>query len=390
MKSPHRIPLAALVTTTLLALTGCSKPVLDYRNAEIPDGLIYATDANEPFTGTVTHVPDSFLLSDAKGYSKFMQEAGGNSYAVARLIQAAIGNDSPTFLCDVSVRKGYVDGKATCYLPRVDTKLIEAHFSGGQLSGKFVYYNSDKPGQKLIEGIFNDGQPDGTEKIYSESTGKLVEKVGWSNGTHDGDFASYNATNGKVVLEGTFAEGKREGAWKQYTSDGAQLIARLRYREGQYDGVAEGFDAETGERTALIDKWVDGKINGEHKTWDKSGLLLTDEVYVDGKKVADKNAPNASGADNESQQGRVDKSLAEPVSNDTPSAPVPPSVRQSMPGSATAVSSAPSVSLDACVQRWTKANHEAAVKAGVDDAVTADQVGEWEVWCRQGKQAPAG
>lgn len=389
MKTPHRIRLIALTAATLLVLTGCSKPVLDYRNAEMPDGLIYATGANEPFTGTVTHVPDNFMLSDAKGYSKFMQAAGGDGYAVARFMQAALANDSPTFLCDVSVRKGYVDGQASCYVPRADTKIIEAHFSGGRLSGDFVYFDPDKPSQKLIEGSFDEGQPVGTQKIYSASTGKLIEKVGWSDGKYDGDFARYNATNGKVVLEGTFAEGKRDGAWKQYTSDGTKLIARSRYREGQYDGVAEGFDAETGKRTAFVDKWVDGKINGERKTWDKSGLLLTDEVYVDGKKVAD-NAPIASGADNESLQGRAGTSLAEPVTTATPSAAAIPSVRQPMPGNVMAVSSTPSVSLDACVQRWTKANHEAAVKAGVDDAATADQVDEWEIWCKQGKQAPAG
>lgn len=372
MKIPQRVPLVALIAATLLVLSGCSKPILDYRNAEMPDGLIYAKGANEPFTGTVTHVPDSFLLSDAKGYSKFMQEAGGNGYAVARFMQAVLGSDSPAFLCDISARKGYVDGEATCYVPRADTKLIEARFSGGRLSGELVYYNPDKPDQKLIEGSFDDGQPDGTEKIYSASTGKLVEKVGWSDGTYDGKYAKYNETNGKVVLEGAFADGKRDGRWKQYTADGEHLTDRWRYRKGQHDGVGESFDAETGKRIALIDKWVDGKINGEHKTWDKNGVLLTDEVYVDGKKVANKNVKDSTHADSESLEGRLNQALAGPVSTATSSA-----------------SAAASVTLDACVQGWTMANHVAAAKAGVDDVVSADQVDEWEGWCKQGKQAPA-
>ena len=377
MKTSHRIPLAALMAATLLAITGCSKPVLDFRNAEMPDGLIYATGANEPFTGTVTHVPDRFLLGDAKGYAKFVQEAGGDGDAVARMWRFARGIGSPTFLCDVSARKGYVDGKAICYLPRTDTKLIEAHFSEGRLSGGLVYYNPDSPTQKLIAGSFDAGQPDGTEKIYSPSTGKLVESVSWSDGTYDGDFARYNAANGKVVLEGAFVGGERDGDWKQYTDDGARLIDRGRYREGQLDGVGEAFDAETGKRVALVDKWIDGKINGERKTWDKDGVLLTDEVYVDGKKVADKNVKDPSNADSESLEGRLNEALTGPVSTATPSEDA-------------AALPAPSATLDACVQGWTTANHEAAAKAGVDDVASADQIDEWETWCKQGKKAPTG
>jgi antitoxin component YwqK of YwqJK toxin-antitoxin module len=377
MKTSHRIPLAALTAATFFALTGCSKPVLDYRNAEIPDGLIYNKGANKPFTGTVTHVPNNFLLSDAKGYLKLMQERGGDGNAAAQIMQAVYASDSPTFLCDVSVRKGYVDGKASCYLPRTDTKIIEANFSEGQLAGEFAYFDPNKPDQKLIEGGFDGGQPEGTEKIYNSSTGKLVEKMNWSNGTYDGDFASYNATNGKPVVEGAFAEGKRDGAWKFYTDDGTQLTARLSYQNGQYAGVAEQYDAETGKRIGLVDKWVDGKINGESKTWNKNGLLLTDEVYVDGKKVADKDVKGISHADSESLEGRLNQALAGPVSTLTSSAPA-------------AASPAPSATLDACVQGWTMANHEAAAKAGVDDAVSADQVDEWQEWCKQGKLAPTG
>lgn len=301
-----------------------------------------------------------------------MQEAGGDDYNAARFMRALQG----TFLCNASVQKGYVDGAAACYLPRTDTRVIEAHFSGGRLSGEFVYYDPDTPDQKLIEGDFDEGQPDGTEKIYSPSTGNLVERVNWSDGMYDGDFARYSATNGKVVLEGAFAEGKRDGGWKQYTDDGAQLTDQWRYRLGQYDGVAETFDAETGKRTALVDKWVAGKINGERKTWDKNGLLLTDAIYVNGKKMADKNAKDAPHADSESLEDRLNQALAGPASA-TPSSTPP------------AASPPPSATMDACVQGWITSNHEAAAAAGIDDAVTADQVDEWKGWCKQGKRAPA-
>src|SRR6218665_1412757 len=40
-----------------LLLAGCSKPVLDWRNAEVNNGLVYAMGENEPFTGNVTNIP---------------------------------------------------------------------------------------------------------------------------------------------------------------------------------------------------------------------------------------------------------------------------------------------------------------------------------------------
>ncbi len=347
---------------------------------------------NSP-TSVVTHVPDNFLLGDSAGYTKFMQESGDQRYALAQFMKIALGNDSPVFLCTVSVRKGYADGKATCQLPRTNTKIMEASFDGGRLSGKFVYYNPDKPNQTLIEGGFDENQPDGTEKIYSSSTGELVKKVGWSKGTYDGAYARYNETSGKIIQEGTYDEGKLDGLWKGYTADGKQLIFRERLKKNQLDGVAEKFDSETGKRTSLVDKWVDGKINGEQKTWDKNGILLTDEVYDDGQKVADKNTKEASSADSESLRGRLDQALAGPASTSTstPSTPAATSAnRPTTDSTAANASPVPPVTVDACVQGWTEAQHKEAAKAGVDDAVSVDQISEWEAWCKDGKQAPPG
>ncbi|WP_157510971.1 hypothetical protein [Frateuria sp. Soil773] len=377
MKRFTQSQLAGAAVVVMMTLAGCSKPILDWRNAEVTDGLIYSPSANEPFTGVVTHVPDDFLFNNAPGYNQFMQEAGGNRYAVARFMQALMGSDSPSLYCRINVHKGFVDGDATCDVPRTETTVIEAQFDGGRLSGKFVYYNPDKPDQKLIMGRFDQGQPDGTQKIYSASTGKLVKKLGWSDGAYDGDYASYNETNGKVVIEGAFAGGKRTGRWKQYTADGEHLTAKLGYSKGFYDGVAESFDPGTGKRMVLVDKWVNGKIDGERKTWDKNGILLTDEVYVDGKLVNSKDVSTEPA-------NQIAKALTGPISPSTSEL-----ARTAAPSTGTPASSVPPVSLDGCVQGWTKAHHEEAAKVGVDDTISIDQIKEWEDWCKAGKQAPA-
>jgi antitoxin component YwqK of YwqJK toxin-antitoxin module len=349
----------------LVAAAGCSHPVLDYRNAEVSDGLIYARGANEPFTGKVTHVPDSFMIN-GEGHDKFMKEIGGDRYAVARLLQVVLGSGSPASLCTISVRKGYVDGSATCYRPQTDSKVIEAHFDGGQLSGRLVYYNPEKPDQKLAEGSFDGGQPDGTQTIYGASTGERTAKVNWSHGLYDGGYASFDEANGKVVLRGTFAQGQREGTWEKYAKAGKSLVARERFRHGLLGGVQEFFDADTGKRTLLVDKWTDGKISGSKKLWDKNGVLTSDEIYADGTLIE-----------------RKDVSVKPRVEEEPPKRPLVGAL--SAPESKGSVRDrATSADLDACVNEWTAAHRKVV---GEDALITVDQLDEWREWCRQGKRA---
>lgn len=374
MKRYHLTKWISWTALILLATAGCSRPVLDYRNADVSDGLIYAGGANEPFTGTVTHVPDSFMLN-GEGHAKFMKELGGDKYAIALFLKAVLGNGSPAALCTISVRKGYVDGAATCYKPQSDTQVIEAHFVGGQLSGKLTYYNPEKPDQKLAEGSFEDGQPDGTEKIYSASTGELVAKVNWSRGLYEGGYASYSEMNGKVVLKGAFVQGLRDGTWEQYTKDGKQLVVRAVYRKGLLNGTEEDFDAETGGKTLLVDQWIDGKVTGTRKVWDKNGALVSDETYADGTLIQ-----------HQEPSAKSENSLAptNDASMESATAAVARGLGENEPSAASQSPETPA-SLDACVNDWTKAHRKAV---GEDALISMDQLSEWQDWCRQGKRAP--
>lgn len=374
MKKYHLTKWISWTALILLAPAGCSRPVLDYRNAEVSDGLIYAGGANEPFTGSVTHVPDSFMLN-GEGHAKFMKELGGDKYAIALFLKAVLGNGSPAALCTISVRKGYVDGAATCYRPQSDTRIVDAHFAGGQLSGKLTYYNPDKPDQKLAEGSFENGQPDGAEKIYSASTGELIAKVNWSSGLYEGGYASYSEANGKVVIKGSFVQGLRDGTWEQYTKDGKQLVVRTVYQKGLLNGKEEDFDAETGEKTLLVDQWIDGKITGTRKVWDKNGALVSDDTYADGTLIQHRDASthpvNSSAPTKDAYLESATAAVVQGLGMNAASA-----VTQS-------IETQPAV--DACVNDWTKAHRR---DVGEDAVISMDQVSEWQDWCRQGKRAP--
>lgn len=299
--------LTLLATSALLTLAGCSKPVLDWRNAQQSNGVIYAGDSNTPFSGTVTHAPIEFIAWNADGFQKSLMDAG-NAIHGSILTTTHGGGDID---CTFSVRNGYLDGKTICSLETSDEEIIEANFSKGSLSGKFVYFNPIHPDQKLIDGSFDQGLPDGEQKIYSFFTGALHIKKEWSDGIADGRFVVYNETNGKVTMEASFDKGKLDGICKKYTPDGKQLTILRRFKDGQLDGVEEDFDPETGKRTVLVDKWVDNKIEGERKTWNPNGALTKDEIYANGTLVKSKDVST-------DDTNQMIKALSGPVSVASP------------------------------------------------------------------------
>lgn len=370
--------LALLAVSTLLALVGCSKPILDWRNAQVSNGLIYAGDANTPFSGTVTGVPSQFLFTNggfglrSQGLAKLLGEAGSG---VQQDVFFKLYDKFDNINCTASVRKGYVNGKATCQLTKSGEEFVRANFSDGVLNGKFTYFNPDRPDQKMVEGNLSNDQPDGAEQVYSVATGKLILKTNWSTGKYDGDVTVFDASSGKVTLEGSWKDGKQDGTWKQYSQDGKHLTSNTHYKNGLREGVAEYFDPDTGSRVGLDDKWINGNLNGERKIWDKNGALLKDEIYDNGNLVKSKDVGNGSG-----------NQLVQALSGNVPAAAPAPSQADATTSAASTSSSA--ASLQACVQGWTDAHHAEAAKAGVDDAVSMDQLNEWREWCKDGKQAP--
>lgn len=54
---------SAMALMGLLALSGCGKN-LEFRNAEVSNGKIYAHGANEPFDGRVTNIPEQVIVPE--------------------------------------------------------------------------------------------------------------------------------------------------------------------------------------------------------------------------------------------------------------------------------------------------------------------------------------
>jgi antitoxin component YwqK of YwqJK toxin-antitoxin module len=345
---------AALVLTLATVLPGCSNPVLDYRNIQVVNGKIYLSDANQPFTGTVTNFPDDELLKDQDGFASFANT----------LAQAAFPDDlrgaqnlgltaqgmltaATTAYCDVSVRNGLLDGKAVCKAPRSDTVGTQMSFEGGALSGPMTYYDFALSPNPLSDGSFKGGTPDGTQTIYSPKTGNKIGVATWSDGVFNGKVERYDPTTGALTREGTLKDGKLDGVLVQYSDDGKVKLRSTGYASDLKNGDEEVYypDGKPKEHS----EWADGKLNGVVQRWAEDGSKAQELTYKDG-------VPVQSDAD------KLAQALSSPV---TPAAPT--------------------VDLDACVNAWIAAFHK---EQGEDAVVAADQTDEWTQWCQQGKQAP--
>ncbi|MBU9418073.1 hypothetical protein KTE23_15970 [Burkholderia multivorans] len=70
----HYVAQTMIIVASIL-LAGCKGDVLDYRNAQVVNGKVYAGDANTPFSGKVTNVPVPDILNNQPGYQRMMQSS---------------------------------------------------------------------------------------------------------------------------------------------------------------------------------------------------------------------------------------------------------------------------------------------------------------------------
>ncbi|WP_369050900.1 toxin-antitoxin system YwqK family antitoxin [Burkholderia gladioli] len=263
---------------TTLALTGCGDKTLDFRNAEINNGKVYAGNANSPFSGKVTNLPAGTVFGSQRGFGKLL-----NTVNHARQ-STTLGDMGMTSLCDAEASDGVLNGKTVCKTAQSDTVRIEANFSGGVLDGSFVVH--DQTGSNtFVAQSFKGGEPDGKMKLYSPTTGKLVHTATWEAGVLDGEEEGYDETTGNRVLHATLANGKYQGEFARYAPDGKRVVYRANFADGQLDGNEESFDPQTSQMIGQA-HYVNGKLNGVARTWEATGKLIAEKTYEDGVDVA--------------------------------------------------------------------------------------------------------
>ncbi len=396
MKNTHAQRRGAALAAVAVAalLSGCKDKVLDYGNARVADGKVYAGDANEPFSGKLTNVPSAVILSPQQGFKTAMRTMEKTLPTLTLNYISAAGIDYfPTdaripfaAYCDAHVSNGYLDGKVVCKAANSDYTLITMAFRSGQLDGEVDSYAPDDTSHLFAQITFRNGNADGRMEVYSPSTHRLVHTLTWVNGVLNGDEEGFDEKTGKRVLQASLVDGKYEGKVTGYAPDGNQMIYSASYTNGLKQGVEEAFDPQTGKPTGHAE-YVDGKLDGTVKRWNTDGKLIYERDYRNGLDLPDSEAATAcldqkyeALAKSNSDEETVDAALHNEWEA-TCKEEQHPANSTVVPGTASAI--APSHDADACVSNWTAAYRR---KNGADAMVTADQLGEWKSWCKTGKQ----
>jgi len=277
-----KTPLRLFAIATILLLAGCSK-VLDYRNAEVVNGKVYAQGDNSPFSGNLTNVPMTTITNSQPGFVKVERAVESASfYAEAPNPPVTIthlGIPAVIFVCDAHIKGGLLEGNSTCMNRQSDTARVKMSFSEGMLNGSFHYY--DETGKTLLsEASFKSGNPDGTQKVYSPISSNLLLSVPWVGGVISGTEKGYYGSTGKQALESFLNdEGKLDGKLTEWSPDGT-LIHQVTYANGQKDGIEETFFPDTG-KLQQHSEWKNGNGNGSDSTYDKQGNVVSSAHYID-------------------------------------------------------------------------------------------------------------
>ncbi|MGN6083560.1 toxin-antitoxin system YwqK family antitoxin [Trinickia sp.] len=279
MKRIHSAIFSALVLPGVAALlAGCGSKVLDFRNAEISNGKVYANGANTPFSGKVTNVPGGTVFGPQPGYAKLISTLSNVSPDLS------IADVGLTALCDAESSDGVLDGKVLCKERNSDAVTIESQFSSGRLDGSFTVH--DQTGAHTLAQLsFKDGQLDGKMQIYSAKSGKLIHVATWEAGVLNGEESGYDPDTGNLILHATLVNGTYDGEVTRFAADGKTLLYKGTYVHGKEDGEVTQFDPKTGIRE--VDHFADGKLNGSAQAWDASGKSLGEKNYVNGVDVAE-------------------------------------------------------------------------------------------------------
>lgn len=323
----RRIRLAA-VALAAFALAGCSQEVLDFRNADLVNGKIYADGANKPFSGKVTNIPFSTLPT-----SPLMKMFHAVSHVTEDRDGIEVAKQLRNLHCDVDLDEGLLDGDASCTLRGMDGPYMTMRYEKGSLEGAVKVASIKAKGVTLAQATYKDDAIEGELIINHPETGKLISSSHWRASKQHGSEETYSLKTGKLIYKATFVDGQPDGEVLSYRPDGEQLLSKVHFVAGKPHGIEEGYYRE-GQLMRRI-QWVEGR-SVKQEFWNEQGQLID-------------NFGRLIGGSNES--------------------PSPQTSGASSTG---------------CVDGWTAAFRK---ENGDDAMVTMDQLGEWEDWCRQGKVA---
>ncbi|WP_226257450.1 toxin-antitoxin system YwqK family antitoxin [Burkholderia cepacia] len=217
--------MSTLIAALLLA--GCKGDALDYRNAQIVNGKVYAGDANTTFSGKVTNAPYGVVFNQQPGMDRMIS-----------VLEAGRGFGLYQTICDATVKDGELNGDVACKTPASDTVLLNASFDDAALSGEMKIYGTDGK-IVIVSASFKHGQPDGKEEQVLPATQKTIRVVHWDEGKLDGESKAWDSKTGELAAEAHYSKGVLNGDFYSRTiSTGQQpFIVKGVFHDGKFTGT---------------------------------------------------------------------------------------------------------------------------------------------------------
>lgn len=280
--TPQKIAIASVFAS--LWVTGCSASQLDYRNAQINNGLIYSGSNNQPFSGRVTNVPESFIRPNS-GYNTFISNMNEMLKITKADKNAFWGR---TLSCDVEVDDGYISGDVSCHQLNTRALRYTAQYDAGIMDGDMQVFALD--GSKTIaKASFKNDLLDGSATIFSPNNGQPLQLKNYKNGKPDGKQENYDEATGNVVYRQQSKDGLTVGNVETFNAQG-NITKQIPYDDGVPHGLAYEWDANNSRMIGLT-TFDHGVKTGESKTWSPDGSLISDYVYARNAIVEDKLHP---------------------------------------------------------------------------------------------------
>lgn len=211
------------VVAVALLLAGCSKPVLDWRNAEVNNGVVYAAGENEPFTGNVTNIPREQLRKPISAIERVVESMphpvpthGINAHW--RPLGGLMVH------CQVEFDKGKLVGDMSCTYDQNGERALETRVVNGSLDEKLKLYSVS--GHPYMDIPMTKGKIDGTARGWFDGgQSKPMFEIGYKNGKLNGSSKVFYE-DGSPAVAGTFSEGRQEGEQLAYYPSG-NISARV-------------------------------------------------------------------------------------------------------------------------------------------------------------------
>lgn len=209
-----------------LFLSACSKPVLDWRNADLSSGTIYESGSNEPFDGLVTNVPHGKLEPHLGALRTVLSNLNTNQSAS---MPALLGGMQ--YLCDVDVKDGLVADHFMCRYRDSQVAAYEGQLTEDGLEGETVFHNA--AGAKVVVLPMANGKVNGRIKIYfAENPEQLSLEADVVGNGFNGELIGYHL-NGQVRSKGQYANSVPIGIWEGYRKEDGTVSERITYEDGK-------------------------------------------------------------------------------------------------------------------------------------------------------------